>query len=123
MRKICIILQDLVYLEHWLARLEKLFPTQEDFNAAVIKFIDHKKEEVKTQSEFETMFTKMHKQLSGLFLFLFCCIAPMFFYEYLDISVLQQIQYKKDLFLKSLNYWVSLQRAWQILVIRSSYNI
>jgi hypothetical protein len=61
-----------VYLEHWLARLEKLFPTQEDFNAAVIKYIEHKKEEVKTQSEFETMFTKMHKQLSGMFLFLFC---------------------------------------------------
>jgi len=82
-------LQDLVYLEHWLARLEKLFPTQEDFNAAVIKYIDHKKKEVKTQSEFETMFTKMHKQLSGGDRFLGLLHYSQFvsFYEFIQDQV------------------------------------
>lgn len=59
-------LQDKIYLEHWVFRLEKLFPSQEELDTAVIKYITYMKdEEVKTTSEFEKMFTKMHKQLSG----------------------------------------------------------
>jgi len=59
-------LQDKIYLEHWVFRLEKLFPSQEELDTAVIKYITYMKDEqVKTTSEFEKMFTKMHKQLSG----------------------------------------------------------
>ncbi len=39
---------------------------QEELDTAVIKYITYMKDEqVKTTSEFEKMFTKMHKQLSG----------------------------------------------------------
>jgi hypothetical protein len=58
-------LQDSMYLDHWVSRVENLFPSQEELNAGFIKYIEEKKGEVTKMSEFETMFTKMHKQLSG----------------------------------------------------------
>eukprot|EP00088_Acartia_fossae_P027521 TRINITY_DN2826_c0_g1_i10.p1 TRINITY_DN2826_c0_g1~~TRINITY_DN2826_c0_g1_i10.p1 ORF type:complete len:478 (-),score=92.41 TRINITY_DN2826_c0_g1_i10:347-1780(-) len=56
-------IQDDIYLNHWLARLETKFASQDDFDSALMSYIDKRKGEIATVSQFENMFRKM--QLKG----------------------------------------------------------